>query len=64
VREVLRRLEREGWYLVEQEGSHRHFKHPGKPGKVTVAGHPSDEIAPGTWSSIQRQAGWKGRRAP
>jgi predicted RNA binding protein YcfA (HicA-like mRNA interferase family) len=63
VREVIRRLEREGWYLVEQEGSHRQFRHPTKPGKVSVAGHPRDDVPVGTWGSIQRQAGWKGRRS-
>jgi predicted RNA binding protein YcfA (HicA-like mRNA interferase family) len=47
VRAVIRRLEREGWRLADQEGSHRQFKHPKKPGKVTVAGHLNEEMAPG-----------------
>lgn len=38
VRDAIRRLLDEGWYVVSQEGSHRQFKHPEKPGKVTVAG--------------------------
>jgi predicted RNA binding protein YcfA (HicA-like mRNA interferase family) len=59
VREVLRRLRDEGWTLVAQEGSHRQLRHPTKPGKVTVAGKPSDDLDRGTWTSIQRQAGWR-----
>jgi predicted RNA binding protein YcfA (HicA-like mRNA interferase family) len=41
-------------------GSHRQLKHPSKPGRVTVAGKPSDGLAPGTLNSIFKQAGWKG----
>jgi predicted RNA binding protein YcfA (HicA-like mRNA interferase family) len=59
VRDVIRRLKREGWYQVRQSGSHRQFKHSTIPGRVTIAGHPGDEIPPGTWNSIQKQAGWK-----
>jgi predicted RNA binding protein YcfA (HicA-like mRNA interferase family) len=40
-------------------GSHRQFKHPNKPGRMTVAGKPSDDLAPGTWNSILKQAGLK-----
>jgi predicted RNA binding protein YcfA (HicA-like mRNA interferase family) len=40
-------------------GSHRQFKHPTKPGRVTVPGKPSDELAPGTLNSIRKQAGFK-----
>jgi len=60
VREVVRRLRRDGW--VEQKGSggdHRQFEHPTKPGKVTVAGHENEDMHPKTWASIQRQAGWR-----
>ena len=42
-------------YLVATRGSHRQFKHPEKPGRVTVAGKPSDDLAPGTLSSILKQ---------
>jgi len=56
VREVLRLLRREGWVLVRQRGSHRQFLHPDKPGAVTVAGHPGDDLARGTLRSILRQA--------
>ena len=48
VRDVIRLIEAEGWTFHRQRGSHRQFKHPTKPGKVTVAGKPSDEMAPGT----------------
>ena len=45
--------------LVTTRGSHRQFKHSSKPGRVTVPGKPSDDLAPGTWNSIQKQAGLK-----
>lgn len=54
-------LHDEGWYLVATRGSHRQFKHPSKPGRVTVPGKPSDDLAPGTLGSILKQAGRKGR---
>lgn len=60
VREVLRMLDQDGWYLVATSGSHRQFKHPTKPGRVTVAGHPNDDLAPGTLNSILKQAQLKG----
>ncbi|MBM4116203.1 type II toxin-antitoxin system HicA family toxin [bacterium] len=59
VREVLRLLEREGWQLVRQRGSHRQFRHPRKRGLVTVAGKPSADVALGTLNSILKQAGLK-----
>ena len=49
-------LEADGWYLVATRGSHRQFKHRTKSGRVTVAGKPSDDLAPGTLSSIFKQA--------
>ncbi|MCC7493971.1 MAG: type II toxin-antitoxin system HicA family toxin [Fimbriimonadaceae bacterium] len=61
VREALKRLRRDGWYLVQTVGSHRQFKHPVVPGRVTVAGQESDDLAPGTLRSIARQAGWSDR---
>ena len=57
VRDVLDLLQEDGWYLVRQRGSHRQFKHPGKLGRVTVAGHPRDDVPAGTLSNILRQAG-------
>ncbi|MBF7083238.1 type II toxin-antitoxin system HicA family toxin [Desulfallas sp. Bu1-1] len=62
VRDVIKMLQDDGWYLVAQKGSHRQFKHPTKPGRVTIAGHPGDDLAPGTLNSILKQAGLKGRR--
>ncbi len=59
VNEILALLKTDGWYLVETRGSHRQFKHPIKSGRVTVAGKPSDDLAPGTLNSIIKQAGLK-----
>ncbi len=59
VGEMLRLLRDDGWYLVTRRGSHRQFKHPSKSGRVTVAGKPSDDLAPGTLNSILKQAGLK-----
>jgi predicted RNA binding protein YcfA (HicA-like mRNA interferase family) len=59
VSEVLRLLQQDGWHLVATRGSHRQFKHPDKPGRVTVPGKPSDDLAPGTQNSILKQAGLK-----
>ena len=52
-------IEKDGWYLDRTRGSHRQYKHPEKPGLVTVAGKPSKDLAPGTVGSIQKQAGLK-----
>jgi predicted RNA binding protein YcfA (HicA-like mRNA interferase family) len=62
VREVIRRLEREGWVLVSTEGSHRQFKHPAKAGRVTVSGSLGDEMPKGTLASVRRQADLKGMK--
>jgi predicted RNA binding protein YcfA (HicA-like mRNA interferase family) len=59
VREVIRLLEADGWFQVATKGSHRQYKHPRKPGRVTVAGKLSDDVAPGTLNSILKQAGLK-----
>ena len=56
VREVIQMLEADGWFLVATRGSHRQFKHDAKPGRVTIAGKPSDDLAPGTLNSIFKQA--------
>jgi predicted RNA binding protein YcfA (HicA-like mRNA interferase family) len=60
VRDIIKRLEAEGWYHVETRGSHRQYKHPVKRGRVTVSGHLSDDVRRGTLGHIVRQAGWKG----
>ncbi len=57
VREAIRLVERDGWQLVRTRGSHRQYRHPIKPGAVTIAGHPSTDIPIGTWLSILKQAG-------
>ncbi|MSQ14181.1 MAG: type II toxin-antitoxin system HicA family toxin [Dehalococcoidia bacterium] len=56
VREVIQMSEDDGWYLVTTKGSHRQYKHPTKLGRVTVAGQPSHDLAPGTLNSIFKQA--------
>ncbi|MBD1880989.1 type II toxin-antitoxin system HicA family toxin [Coleofasciculus sp. FACHB-T130] len=56
VREVIKLIEEDGWYLARTRGSHRQFKHPTKSGLVTIAGKPSDDLAPGTLNSIMTQA--------
>jgi predicted RNA binding protein YcfA (HicA-like mRNA interferase family) len=57
---VIRLLQDDGWYLDRVRGSHRQYKHLTKPGVVTVAGKPSDDLAPGTLKSILKQAGIEG----
>ena len=57
IREVIKLIEEDGWYLVATRGSHRQFKHARKPGRVTIAGHPGDDLAPGTLNSVLKQAG-------
>lgn len=52
-------LQADGWLMVAQRGSHRQFKHASKAGRVTVPGKPSDDLAPGTYNSILKQAGLK-----
>lgn len=49
----------EGWVLAATRGSHRQYKHPFRPGRVTVPGKPGDDLAPGTLNSILKQAGLK-----
>jgi len=59
VRDMLKKLLDDGWFLARTKGSHRQYKHPSKKGLVTVAGHPSDDLAPGTQNSIFKQSGLK-----
>ena len=56
IRYVIAIIEKDGWYEVYQKGSHRQYKHPSKSGRVTIAGHPGDDLAPGTLGSIFKQA--------
>ena len=57
VREAIKLIEEDGWFLVRTKGSHRQYKHSTKPGLVTIAGKPSDELALGTRNSIVKPAG-------
>jgi len=59
VRDVLKMLDEDGWRLDRTRGSHRQFKHSTKPGLVTVAGKPNDDLGPGTLNSILKQSGLK-----
>ena len=56
VRDIIRLIEADGWYVVQTTGSHRQYKHPIKLGRVTIAGHSNDDLAPGTLNSILKQA--------
>lgn len=60
VRDVIRLIESDGWYLVTMRGSHRQYKHPTKKGRVTIAGHLDHNLARGTLASVLRQAQVKG----
>lgn len=62
VRDAIQLIERDGWFLVATRGSHRQYKHAMKPGRVTIAGKASDDLAPGTLNSILKQAGLTERR--
>jgi predicted RNA binding protein YcfA (HicA-like mRNA interferase family) len=52
-------IEGDGWYVVRTRGSHRQFRHPTKPGLVTIAGKPGATLASGTVNSVLKQAGLK-----
>ena len=62
IRAIIKLIEDDGWHEVRQRGSHRQFKHPTKPGTVTVAGKPSRDLPRGLEKSILQQAGL--RRPP
>lgn len=57
-KELEKMLLKDGWYIKNQKGSHRQYKHPDKPGKVTIPFH-SGDVDKGTADSILRQAGLK-----
>ncbi len=59
VRDMLKKLSEDGWFLARTKGSHRQYKHPTKKGLVTVAGHPGDDLAPGPPPRIFKQSGLK-----
>ena len=56
VREVIKLLENDGWFAHKTRGSHKHFKHPTKPGKVTVPGKMGKDVHPSTLNYILKQA--------
>jgi predicted RNA binding protein YcfA (HicA-like mRNA interferase family) len=60
VREVIRRIEEDGWRFERQRGSHRIYRHPRKRGTVTISGRPGQDVPAGTLGSILKQAGLKG----
>lgn len=60
VRDIIKLVKADSWYLVTMKGIHRQYKHPTKLGRVTIAGHPNDDLAPGTLNSILKQAKLKG----
>jgi predicted RNA binding protein YcfA (HicA-like mRNA interferase family) len=63
VKEMVKIVEADGWFLISHDGtSHRHFRHPTKPGKVTIAGKDSSDLKIGTEISIYKQAGIPRRR--
>jgi predicted RNA binding protein YcfA (HicA-like mRNA interferase family) len=53
---VIKKLKSDGWYEVDQKGSHKQFRHDEKPGRVTVP-HPVKDLASGTLRSIEKQSG-------
>lgn len=57
VREIIKLIETDGWYMKRMKGSHRQYKHNIKKGLVTIAGHPNDDMAIKTLKSIYKQAG-------
>ena len=63
IREVIKMLEDDGWVRVRTKGSHRQYRHPRKPGTVTIPGHLGDDVRPGTLNSILHRAGLKGDKA-
>ena len=56
VKDAIKKLEQDGWYLKRTKGSHRQFKHPNKSGTVTISGKLSKEVPIGTLKSIWKQA--------
>lgn len=55
---IIKAIEADGWLFVRQTGSHRHYRHPTKPGIVTVP-HPKSDMSIGTIKSIEKQCGFR-----
>ena len=62
VRDIIKMIENDGWFLVATRGSHRQYKHHVKLGRVTIAGHFSHDLASGTLNSILKQSGLKEKK--
>jgi predicted RNA binding protein YcfA (HicA-like mRNA interferase family) len=58
IREVIKLIEKDGWYLVRVKGDHRQYKHPSKKGLVTISGHFNEDVAKGTLNSILKEGRW------
>jgi predicted RNA binding protein YcfA (HicA-like mRNA interferase family) len=56
VSEIIKLIEADGWVLHRTKGCHRQFRHPSKPGTVTIAGKLSKDVPRGTMNSIRKQA--------
>lgn len=59
IRDVIKLIEQDGWYLARTRGTHRQYKDASKRGVVMIPGKPGDDLAPGTLDSILKQAGLK-----
>jgi len=59
VRDVIKLVEEDRWKLARVTGSHRQYHHPSKVGTVTIAGHAGQDMKPGTYNNILKQAGLK-----
>ncbi len=57
IRDVIKAIEKDGWILSKTRGSHRQYKHFEKKGRVTIPGHPGDDVHIDTLNSILKQAG-------
>jgi predicted RNA binding protein YcfA (HicA-like mRNA interferase family) len=62
VRDLIRRIESDGWRHIRTTGSHRHFKHATKPNVVTVPGHPGDDVPVGTLKSVLKATGVEAKK--
>jgi len=59
VKDVIKMIEQDGWFMVRRKGSHRQYRHSYKKGLVTIAGHLNDDLDKGTLNSVFKQAGLK-----
>ena len=56
IREIINLLKGDCWYRVATKSSHQQYKHPTKAGRVTIAGHPGDDLSEGTLNSTLKQS--------